>query len=1250
MNRYVLLLALVFGLAACADEAVQGTEAADNCTEVQCPTGTSPVLQSEAESACGGSAGVERGLTDLGVSASAQCFGTGSCSLICEPPAPCCGGEEWTETSYKCDTPCAAVCSCDGKCGKVTGADCEAECGDCSGGQVCSADNVCVDECPEGAEVCGDECFFPVDGDVCFNGEVCEAAKNCEGKACGSDGCGGTCGSCGSGESCDNGQCYADCKGSLPVCQDDVVQHCVSTNESDPDAAWAWQDKKDCSELSDTPYCDELSSGASCVECTEDGGDEQCGVGKACDTENGVCIDTCVPDCTNDDGSKRYCGGDGCGGFCEGVDYSCNGNGNWCNPENGKCDTPLEECSFSFQIMSNGEPSGNWEKVVIPYGNPFCNSVVPDLGIILDDELPPEAVVSGHVDMGKPDESGNIAEPFENVCSWKIHEFDSGNKVKCGEQLCSMVQIPADQNPLEYVKKTKLNEEDFCCKEATSCEEVGLLEDQSFCNTPDHPAFQTVQSSPWCLGDEPTPIEEGILLRCQQTGKIAEFKCEDCEKAEDGSWISSCSQDGWGCFETEWQQGDGGCGPDGCGPEFPEGTILGSCQESKADFCDTQFLSGCTSTNYDDQVHGYSTCAYDPKTNQISFGEEVVCDPGLVCVDAEWVEGEPDEDQCWHEEGELDDTCLIKNVNTWPNGQGPPQGTGWAKRVGATCEAPVYCPTTEWNYDLYCNHPDSPGYLEAYPETAINMCLVAYGVNTPLLLPNGDCDENPNDDSVGICVQTEGSFVCDMSQEGTCVSIEPTCVIEADGSTGIETCSYEPSTNKCNCAVEYCGVGEACGNFTQTTDGANYAYQTYDGGPVCEPKKLCPEDLPTETGRVCNDASNPWHQAHLPENSVIQCSPAPYDVTMADNTYVNGANHVEWTVYSDCGASASCWPMEGFWEAKCEYAQECDKKAWCGDNLESAWACKLDQNTGQTEDTQEGCSSTEKCYWLDGSGEPMVTPVMAEGIEAPNGAVKCVDLSCGPPSALPGSNYQSACGDYFDTCYTAVSNPTGSAQFSNEIFGNKVVDLEGCNEAALPTDTNGLIPWDGLVEECTFQGSHGCLPKDQCPTGDGTWTIERTADGAGESFDNPSKVVWVSNKKIPGGYFKTQENYEDVPGFIFACLESDLGVQYPMLTMSPEGKEAGLYGQMYDLKPEYNPVTESMDYKKMLHKGPGPHNLSTGFCSGPSSLAVQCCLCASMPEMAGPDGAWPVATPATAGAEGMDAFCKGEACEGAWEL
>ena len=59
---------------------------------------------------------------------------------------------------------------------------------------------------------------LPCDGsDVCFQGNCCPANHNCQGKQCGSDGCGSTCGLCGQGEKCSNGFCIPeDCQ---PQCQ-----------------------------------------------------------------------------------------------------------------------------------------------------------------------------------------------------------------------------------------------------------------------------------------------------------------------------------------------------------------------------------------------------------------------------------------------------------------------------------------------------------------------------------------------------------------------------------------------------------------------------------------------------------------------------------------------------------------------------------------------------------------------------------------------------------------------------------------------------------------------------------------------------------------------------------------------------------------------------------------------------------------------------------------------------------------------
>jgi len=153
----------------------------------------------------------------------------------------------------------------------------------CVVGDVCLP-NVCIHECQPGAFGCSDfgthaySCG-EADGDPCLDlvieqctetgvcnpgaGEciVTSCEQDCQGKACGADGCGGSCGDCPGGSVCEGGQCgcVSDCFG----------------KECGPDGC-----------------------GGSCGECP-DGGICQAG---QCD---------CLPDCIG-----KECGPDGCGGDC----------------------------------------------------------------------------------------------------------------------------------------------------------------------------------------------------------------------------------------------------------------------------------------------------------------------------------------------------------------------------------------------------------------------------------------------------------------------------------------------------------------------------------------------------------------------------------------------------------------------------------------------------------------------------------------------------------------------------------------------------------------------------------------------------------------------------------------------------------------------------------------------------------------------------------------------------------------------
>jgi hypothetical protein len=133
------------------------------------------------------------------------------------------------DVSTETDTagPCAPACK-----GRACGPDgCGGVCGACEVGQTCT-DGVCGHTCPEGCEAVGlracvdeeaawractedhDGCLVWSDPIPCPAGARCEqgvcaptCVPDCEGAACGDDGCGGSCGDCEPPASCDEGAC-----------------------------------------------------------------------------------------------------------------------------------------------------------------------------------------------------------------------------------------------------------------------------------------------------------------------------------------------------------------------------------------------------------------------------------------------------------------------------------------------------------------------------------------------------------------------------------------------------------------------------------------------------------------------------------------------------------------------------------------------------------------------------------------------------------------------------------------------------------------------------------------------------------------------------------------------------------------------------------------------------------------------------------------------------------------------------------
>jgi len=165
----------------------------------------------------------------------------------------------------------------------------------------------------------------------------CECQRNCTGRVCGDDGCGGSCGTCEKTQDCIDGQClciFETCMGEccdpgekcsnglccLPSCGSKLCGSDGCGGECPPGC--------DPGQICDqqTWTCQTCVSDCNGKECGPDGCDGSCapGCSHGYVCSQGLC-EICVPDCTD-----RECGPDGCDGECPpGCDstYNCNNNG-----------------------------------------------------------------------------------------------------------------------------------------------------------------------------------------------------------------------------------------------------------------------------------------------------------------------------------------------------------------------------------------------------------------------------------------------------------------------------------------------------------------------------------------------------------------------------------------------------------------------------------------------------------------------------------------------------------------------------------------------------------------------------------------------------------------------------------------------------------------------------------------------------------------------------------------------------------
>jgi N-acetylneuraminic acid mutarotase len=283
------------------------------------------------------------------------------------------------EARGQCEVQCVAQCD-----GRACGDDgCGGDCGECEGAQICNGEGACVappadcgdDVCEDGEEdcatcpadcgqCCGDgacaasqgencatclaDCGCPSGQECSPTGRVCECARQCSGRECGDDGCGGQCGACGQGELCDEArgqceaQCVAQCEGracgpdgcggdcgdcvGAQVCNEQGA--CVAPPASCGDRVCSPGEETcltcpaDCGRCCGDDVC-VVEHDEDCASCPLDCG---CGDDEACSLITRQC--ECAPQC---DG--RECGDDGCGGQCG----ACAGD-EACNVISGRCE------------------------------------------------------------------------------------------------------------------------------------------------------------------------------------------------------------------------------------------------------------------------------------------------------------------------------------------------------------------------------------------------------------------------------------------------------------------------------------------------------------------------------------------------------------------------------------------------------------------------------------------------------------------------------------------------------------------------------------------------------------------------------------------------------------------------------------------------------------------------------------------------------------------------------------------------
>ena len=257
------------------------------------------------------------------------------CDDLCatQTPPDCCSDKEQFCPKAACTPKCVGK-----KCGDDN---CGGECGSCPDGQTCKADgSACLS-----ASLCGNQVCDAGESTTTCPGD-CPCVKKCEGKACGSDGCGGLCAKCATGSNCNSTgtlcvpktcgnaicetgetavNCLKDCSSCTKNCTGKICgsDGCTGTCGACPSGQTCKADGTGCSAT-----CTKNCSGK---VCGSDGCGGSCGAcpsGQTCKTDGSACSATCTKNCTG-----KVCGSDGCSGTCGtcATGQTCKTDGSGCS-------------------------------------------------------------------------------------------------------------------------------------------------------------------------------------------------------------------------------------------------------------------------------------------------------------------------------------------------------------------------------------------------------------------------------------------------------------------------------------------------------------------------------------------------------------------------------------------------------------------------------------------------------------------------------------------------------------------------------------------------------------------------------------------------------------------------------------------------------------------------------------------------------------------------------------------------------